>query len=116
MEIPRLGIEPEPQLLVYTTATAMLDVSHVCDLHHGSQQHQTLNPLSKPGIEPTSSWILVRLISPVPQWELLESPAFIKEVVTAQSAEISVSETHREKAKLGFHVFLSPILESNKMG
>ena len=30
--------------LFYTTAT---DPSHVCDLHHSSQQRQILNPLSE---------------------------------------------------------------------
>jgi len=31
----------------YTTATATQDPSHICDLHHSSQQCQILNPLSK---------------------------------------------------------------------
>ena len=31
----------------YTTATAMPDPSHICDLHRSSQQHWILNPLSK---------------------------------------------------------------------
>ena len=31
----------------YTTAIAALDPSHICDLHHSSQQGQMLNPLSK---------------------------------------------------------------------
>ena len=35
------------QLLAYTTATAMQDLSRVCNLHHSSQQCQILNPLSK---------------------------------------------------------------------
>ena len=47
MEVPRLGIELELQLLAYTTATATEDLSHVCDLHHSSRQHQILNPLSE---------------------------------------------------------------------
>ena len=47
MEIPRLGVESELQLPTYTIAIAMQDPSHVCDLHHGLWQHQTLNPLSK---------------------------------------------------------------------
>ena len=47
MEVPKLGIESELQLLAYTTTTAMRDPSHTCDLHHGSQQHQILNPLSE---------------------------------------------------------------------
>ena len=47
MEVPRLGVELELQLLVYTTATAMQDPSCVCDLHHSSWQCRILNPLSK---------------------------------------------------------------------
>ena len=34
MEVPRLGVESELQLPAYTTATATLDPSHICDLHH----------------------------------------------------------------------------------
>ena len=34
MEVPRLGVKPELQLLAYTTATAMRDPSRSCDLHH----------------------------------------------------------------------------------
>ena len=47
IEIPRLGVESELQLLAYTTAAAMRDVSCICDLHHSSLQHQICNPLSK---------------------------------------------------------------------
>ena len=47
MEVPRLEVELELQLLAYTTATAMWDLSHVCDLYHSSRQHQILNPLSE---------------------------------------------------------------------
>ena len=47
MEVPRLGVELELQLLPSTTTTVMQNLSHVCDLHHSSQQHQILNPLSK---------------------------------------------------------------------
>ena len=46
MEVPRLRVASELQLLAYTTATAMWDPSRVCDLHHSSQQCQILNPLS----------------------------------------------------------------------
>ena len=46
MEVPRLGVKLELQLLAYTTATAMKDLSCVCDLHHSSGQCPVLNPLS----------------------------------------------------------------------
>ena len=46
MEVPRLGIKLELQLLTYTTATAMWDPSHICKLHHSSRQCQIPNLLS----------------------------------------------------------------------
>ena len=45
--VSRLGVESELQQLVYTTATATQDPSCLCILHHSSQQHQILNPLSR---------------------------------------------------------------------
>ena len=47
MEVPRLGVQLELYLLAYTTTAAMQDTSHVCDLHHSSQQCWILNPLRK---------------------------------------------------------------------
>ena len=44
MEFPRLWVKSELQPLAYTTATAMLQMSCICDLHHSSWQHQILNP------------------------------------------------------------------------
>ena len=40
------GVEVELQLPAYATATAMRDPSCICNLHHSSQQHWILNPLS----------------------------------------------------------------------
>ena len=45
MEVPRLGVKSELQLLAYATATATQDPRHICSLHHSSRQHQILNPL-----------------------------------------------------------------------
>ena len=47
MELPRIGVESELQLLVYPTATATPDLSYVCNLHHSSRQRWILNPLSE---------------------------------------------------------------------
>ena len=47
MEVSSLGVELELQLPAYTTATAMPDPSHICDLYHSSQPHQIPTPLSK---------------------------------------------------------------------
>ena len=43
MEVPGLGVKLE----AYTTATATLDLSHICDLCCSWQQHRVLNPLSE---------------------------------------------------------------------
>ena len=45
MEVPRLGAESELQLLAYATATAISDLSRICDLHHSLQHCLILNPL-----------------------------------------------------------------------
>ena len=62
MEVPRLGTELEQQLPSYTTATAMLDPTHVCNLYQSSGQCQMLNPVSKAGdqthILRDTSWVL----------------------------------------------------------
>ena len=47
MEVSRLGVKSELQLLAYTTASAMPDLSCSCDLHHRAWQCQILNPLIK---------------------------------------------------------------------
>ena len=47
MEVTRLGVESELQLLASAVATAIWDPSRVCDLHHSSQQRRILNPLNK---------------------------------------------------------------------
>ena len=47
MEVSRLGVSSELLLPAYTAATATPDPSHVCELHHRSQQRRILNPLSE---------------------------------------------------------------------
>ena len=47
MEVPRLGVELDLQLPAYATAIATPDLNRICDLYHGSWQHQSLNPLSE---------------------------------------------------------------------
>ena len=45
---------------------------------HSSWQRQTINPLSKPGIESASSWILVKFISTEPWCELTRNLFFTR--------------------------------------
>ena len=70
MEVPRLGVESELQLLACTTAIATPDLSLICNLHCSSQQASSLTYGARPEIKPASLWILVRFISTAPQWEL----------------------------------------------
>ena len=70
MDVPRLGVESELQLLAHTTATATWDPSLDCDLPHGLGQRQIPDPLSKAGVESASSWILSGFICAVPHREL----------------------------------------------
>ena len=45
--VSRLAVESELQMPAHTTATAtaMWDLSHICNLHHSSWQRWILNPL-----------------------------------------------------------------------
>ena len=52
MEVPGLGVELKLQLLAYTTATAALDPSCICDLCCSLQQHWIPNPLSEARDQP----------------------------------------------------------------
>ena len=71
MEGPRLGVTSELQLPVYTTATATQDLSHICNLYHSSGIAGSLTRWARPGIEPLSSWMLVRFIN---SWAMMGTP------------------------------------------
>ena len=71
MEVPRLGVKSEIWLLAYAIATATQDSSHICDLHHSSQQCWILNTLSQARDEPVFSWILAGFITAEPRWEMI---------------------------------------------
>ena len=47
MEVSSLGVQLELQLPAYATATATQDLSHICNLHHSSQQHKIPSPLTE---------------------------------------------------------------------
>ena len=70
MEVPRLGVEWELQLPVYTTATAMPDLSGICNLHHSSQQCQILNPPNEARDRTCVLMDTRQFVSTVPQREL----------------------------------------------
>ena len=62
MEVPWQEVEFELQLLAYAKATAMPDLSRICDLHHSLWQHWIHNPLNKARdrthILMDTSWVL----------------------------------------------------------
>ena len=58
MELLRLGVELELQLLAYSTATASQDPNLVCHLHNSSQKRRLLNPPHEARYRTASSWTL----------------------------------------------------------
>ena len=66
MEVPRLGVESELQQPANITATAMPDLSCICDLR------RILNPLSKARDQTRNLMDAVRFLTTEPQWKLLE--------------------------------------------
>ena len=80
MEVPRLGVKSELQLLAYTTATPTTDAATWdprC-LWPTPQllQRQILTHWMRPGIKPTASWILVRFLT---CWATTGTPLFLKD-------------------------------------
>ena len=61
VEVPRLGVQSELQLLPHTTATAVPDLSCVCDLHHSAWQRWILNTLSRSGDTSRNLWVPSRI-------------------------------------------------------
>ena len=47
MVVPRLGVKLKLHLPGYAPATAIPDLSHICDLYHSSWQCWILNPWSE---------------------------------------------------------------------
>ena len=92
MEVPRLGVSSELLLPAYARATATLDPSRVCDLHHSSQKCRTLKPLSKARDQTRNLMVPSRFISAVPQG-----------VFGQRSSSILYVET-RENCHLVFHL------------
>ena len=85
MEVPKLGVKSELQLLVYTTATAIWDLSRVCDLHHSSWQCQIPDPPSKARDQTYILMYASQFVSTEPQQELLYCLFFVHHAVSSFS-------------------------------
>ena len=96
MEVPRLGVKVEIQLLAYITATAMQDLSRVCNLHHSTQQHQILNPLIK-----GRNWTHVLMDTSQVRycWATTGTSAFIFWVMDINSFCCTSKDVHCEEAE-----------------
>ena len=65
MDVPRLGVKLELQLLAYTTATAPQDLSHIFNLHHNPWQRRILNPLHQDGDGTSNATETSQIINPL---------------------------------------------------
>ena len=75
IEVPGLGrIKLELQLQAYTTSTATWYLSCVCDLLHGLQQCQILNPLS---VARDRTCILMGPFGFLTCWAIMGTPSYI---------------------------------------
>ena len=63
MEVSRLGVNLELQLLTYATATAMLDPSHSATYTAAHGNAGSLTHWSRPGIKPAFSWVIVEFLT-----------------------------------------------------
>ena len=105
-----------PTAGLYLSHSNMGYLSLVCDLHHSSWHARSLSHWVRPGIEPTSSWILVGFISAVSQWELQDCdlifPAVRKELLGEVTPPRSWSGSVQEKPGVSFFFsFLQPHMQ-----
>jgi len=68
MEVPRLGVQSEP--IPQPQQCRIWAVSATYTTAHGNAS--SLTHWTRPGIEPTTSWFLIRFVSAAPQQELLK--------------------------------------------
>ena len=76
MEVPKLAVESELQVLAYTTATVTQDLSYICYLYHSSWQSQILNPLSEARDKTHKTCILMNTSWIGFHWATMEPPYF----------------------------------------
>ena len=65
MEVPRLGVKSELQLLAYTIGTATLDLRGICYQHHSLRHTRSLTHWTKAGIKPASSQTCCQVLNPL---------------------------------------------------
>ena len=107
MEVPRLGsnwscchqpaTEPQQRQIQAASTTYTAAHSHARSLTHWARS----------GIEPTTSWFLVRFISTVPRWELPKHLNFIR-VILEKGKELDTRKLKTVSLKIGKALRISP--------
>ena len=95
-EVPRLGVELEPKLAAYATATAMPDLSCIFYLRHNLWQCQILYPLSEARDQ---TWILRDTNRLHFTWATLGTPSYSLQHHTYLQGSIRQREEEREKKR-----------------
>ena len=72
----------------------------------------SLTPWARPGIEPASSWILVRFVSSEPQWELQNATSYEKYLVLKHTSHMVLNIMNNDELIL----CSSPELLNSKFG
>ena len=90
MEIPRLGIESELQLLACAIAIATWDPS-TSETYTTHSNARSLTYWARPEIKFTTSWFPVGFVSAAPWQELLQSFIFLLNSLTQYSSSFSLS-------------------------
>ena len=65
VEVPTPGVKLELHLPAYSTATAILDPSYICDLQQRFTSVTSLTQGVRPGIELASSWRQHQVLNPL---------------------------------------------------
>ena len=99
LEVPRLGMN-QLQLLAYARATETWDPSHVCNLHHNSQQFQILNSLNK-----ARDWACVLMDTSQVHNSLVHSGNSQNNQISKNDFPAS-SFSHRQLMTQPFHIIL----------
>ena len=100
MEISRLGVESELQLLAYVTAIATWNPSHVCDLYHSSWQCWIVNPLNEAR---DRTCVLMGTCQVPYHWAAVELPLMLILILMKMSKQVSIEYTKKDVRKESKH-------------
>ena len=110
MEVPRLGVESDLQLLVYTTTIATPDPNCICNLYYSLWQCWILNPLSKARYW---TWVLVDANWVHYWWATMGTPSsgdFLNTKSKGINSSWGLRRGAREAWQLPFHPWSSVLV------